>query len=107
MSKYVYLCALIVAVLAYTVLGDGGSTESPLADMIVKLKSLSENITVAGSENFKKVQEQLTPLMDQLSNVTKPMIDDLKKKFGENSTFAEEVKKQYENVVQKLKPRTD
>lgn len=97
MSKYVYLSVLIVAVVAYTVLGDEGSTESPLADMFKKLTSISQNISAAGAESFKDVQEKLGPLYKQLQEASKPVVEDLKKKFGPDSEFAKEVKKTVEN----------
>lgn len=105
MAKYVYLCALIVAVSAYiaVVHGDATGTESPLADLFNKLQSITANVSAAGKENFEKLQENLAPLFSQLKNASEPLVANLNEKFGANSTFVAEVKKQFDQFTSKSK----
>lgn len=97
MAKYLFVCALIAAIFALTVLAEEGQSESSLADWFAKLQSLSSNLTSEGAENFKKLQENLTPLFQKLQNASAPLIEDVKKKYLDpDSPLAKELKKQYE-----------
>lgn len=95
MAKCVFLCILIVAVLAYTVLGDTGSTISPLADFIDKWQSISNNLTSAGTEGLKSS-------INQLTNQATLLLNDLKAKYGENSDLVKSVKKTLGDLTKPL-----